>query len=391
MIGRFLGIGRKNDAPSQGWAVAASASGDVLLSLPEGSGRFDTPIISVTPEGVVSVADAKGKARITLPPGDGLDLVAGSQSVILAAISKGSLSLSIAPVLKKGQKPQISFSKGKVHRVTVDRIADDGTATGVWRGFVTLHQGIREVFAEITPPFPMAVGSSMRIVGHLDSIGHGPGGAPRMRFRAGAWVPLADRCLLFTDGGTARITSSDGPGGQKAAASIETAISELAVLSHLHKGTKASLPMTRVRIGSAETPAQKSLRSRLEKLNTGIFKIGRGGGRRMKIPATEWHGSVQTNGDIVIEVRRDMFSAPPEKMTVIVNRQMVATSDGYPSRIGLRCSFRDGGTTMMLLGGGPQELAAEIARRKSVVIVQGMPGAESYADVHVSIAGVEKR
>ena len=391
MLGRLFGRGRAKTGAEAGWALAVSVSGDVLLALPDGTALAGPPVVTIGDDGSVSVGTVGKKSSIALPEPHALTAVASSASVIVSMRRNGILSFSVAPVLRKGQRPQISLARGKIHKVTVERIADDGSMTGVWRGHVSLNPGVPEVFVELAPSFPIPVGSRIRIVGVMDALPTGSDRTVRMRFRSGAWVPLTDRGLLFTDGGVVRLASSSGEGGRRAWRAMEKTLSELSTLRHREKGTKIALPMIRVRMEGSETPAQKSMRSRLQAANNGVAKPGSGGGRRMKISSTDWHGAVQKNGDLVLEIRRKPFAEPPAKVTVIVNRDLVTTLDGLSSRVGLRCAFADGGITMMLLGGGPQELASDIARRKSVVVVQGMPGAETYADVHVSIADVEKR
>jgi hypothetical protein len=111
----------------------------------------------------------------------------------------------------------------------------------------------------------------------------------------------------------------------------------------------------------------------------------------MALAATDWHGAIQKNGDVIIEIRTSPFVIHPTAVTVIVNRNRVVTSDGLPTRLGVRCVFPDGEIVTMLLGGGPQQIADEIAKRGTVLVVQGEPGAKTYAEVAMSIAGVEKR
>lgn len=391
MLERLFGRGKAETGHETGWALAVSVSGDVLLALPDGTALAGPPVVTIGDDGAVSIGNAGKKPSLVLPEPQALTAVASSASLIVAMRRKGILSFSVAPVLRKGQRPQISLARGKIHKVTVERIVDDGSVTGVWRAHVSLHAGVPEVFVELTPSFPIPVGSRIRIVGIMDPMPPRSDETVRMRFRSGAWVPLTDRGVLFTDGGSVRLASSSNEGGRRAWLAMEKILSELSTLRHREKGTKIALPMTRVRMEGSETPAQKSMRTRLQTGNSAVTKRGYGSGRRMKISSTDWHGAVQKNGDLVLEIRRATFAQPPTRVTVVVNRELVTTMDGMPSRVGLRCAFADGGVTMMLLGGGPQEMASDIARRKSVVVVQGMPGAETYADVHVSIADVEKR
>ncbi|NTF17413.1 hypothetical protein G6L37_03175 [Agrobacterium rubi] len=391
MFARLFGRGSAAAKEPTDWTVAVSASGDVLVALPRMDLLLAMPVLSVASDGGISVRDAgrKQAKSIQLANPQKLDAVRKAQSVIVAMITNGYLSFAVAPVVRKGQKPQIFFKKGKIHRVTVDRCVDDGSATGVWRGHVTLHDGVSDVFVELTPVFPITAGMRLRIVGSLEAVGQGSDGRIRMRFRHGAWVPLSDRAALFSEGKTVRleassIESADGM-------SMEATLAELSAMNRREARTKAATPMVRIPINGNETTAQRGLRSRLEAGNAGVQRFRPPTGKRMRMASTDWHGAVQKNGDIIIELRIEPFVERPEKLTVIISDVFVTTADGLPSRIGIRSVFRDGTATTLLLGGGPQEIAAEIARRRSVVVVQGMAGSETYAEVSVSVADVAKR
>ena len=346
---------------------------------------MSTPIVSVGENGEVSVKDLSRRGDVRrLRQTPSLAVVARASSVLVASSGPGGVIFAAAPVMRKGQKPQTSYGRGKIHSVTVGRVADDGLATGVWRGFVGLHGGLPEIFLELSPSFPIPAGSSMRVVGVVDSFGN------PARFRPGAWVPAGERAALFARDLLVR-TASSGTSAEEAAAVMAGSLKEIARLRQRAEGSPAPVPLTCVPMAMEETPAQKGLRTRLAAKVQKAAVPPPSGAPRMSVGSTDWHGAVQPNGDMVIEIRLPPFAARPAAATVIVSRKVVATADGQASRIGMKFVFEDGTVSSLLLGGGPQHLAREIARRRSVVVVQGESGADGYGEASVLVAGVEKR
>lgn len=388
MLRRWLGLNSEAGEGDVDWSIALSPVGERLLVLD--AGPFKAPVISVGSDRRASIRDAsrpRAKGR-RLAEGAADGLISSAQSVILGFVGGSGPSFAVAPVLKKGQKPEISYAKGKIHSITVERVVDDGSETGVWRGFVTAQGRPGENFLELVPSLPLREGAAVRIVGVIDdSAGAQPG--RKARFRRGAWIPVDERIALFARDLSAEIGSS---GEEKIHSAMAACLAAAAALRHGRDRTKELLPFTCTPLGLDETAAQKGFRRRIMASNEGN-RTDRPftGGKRMAIPATDWHGAVQDNGDLIIEIRREPFALRPASVAVIVNRTTVSTLDGLPSRIGVRCTFPDGSSVSMLLGGGPQHLAKEIAKRRNVVVVQGKPGAKNYAEISMSVAGVERR
>lgn len=388
MLGRWLGLNSETGEGDIDWSIALSPVGERLLVL--GAGPFKAPVITVGSDGRTSIRDAsstRAKSR-RLAEGAADALISSAQSVILGSVGGQGPAFAIAPVLKKGQKPDISYARGKIHSIAVERVVDDGSETGVWRGFVTADGRAGENFLELAPPLPLREGMSVRIVGVIDDAAGAQSGR-KARFRRGAWIPVDERLALFARDLSAQIGSS---GEEKTHPAMAACLEAAAALRHGRGRTKELLPFTCTPLGLDETPAQKGFRKRMVAANEGN-RTDRpfSAGKRMAIPATDWHGAVQDNGDLIIEIRREPFAVRPASVAVIVNRTTVSTLDGLPSRIGVRCTFPDGSSVSMLLGGGPQHLAKEIAKRRNVVVVQGEPGAKSYAEMSMSVAGVERR
>jgi hypothetical protein len=394
MLRRWLGLESRPKDSDIEWSIAQSPAGERLLVLAPKFGPFKAPVIRIAEDGRISILDAASRAggshRLAAAPAD--TLISSSRSLILGTYNGKSPAFAVAPVLKKGQKPAVGYSRGKIHAVLVGRVVDDGRETGTWRGFVTADGRKGEVFLELAPALPLPAGSELRIVGYIDDEGMGAEASRRYRFRRGAWIPVDERIALFAADLRAEIGASDDADEGGSQAAMAACLAAAAALHHGRRGTKERLPFTCSPLGFDETPAQKGLRSRMMAANEGSrAQRPFSGGRVMAVPATDWHGAVQDNGDLIIEIRRKPFPTSPSSITVIVNRTMVSTLDGMPSRIGLRCVFPDGRSTSMLLGGGPQRLANEIAKRRTVVVVQGEPGAKTYADLSMSVAGVERR
>lgn len=389
MLRRWLGLNSGTGEGDIGWSIALSPGGERLLVL--ATRPFKAPVISVASDGRISIRDAASPRAesLRLAEGAAAALIPSAQSVIVGFVDGSGPAFAAAPVLKKGQKPEISYARGKIHSVTVERVVDDGSETGVWRGFVTVEGRAGENFLELVPSLPLREGAAVRIVGIIDDATMGAHSGQKARFRRGAWIPVDERLGLFARDLSVEIGSSDEDTTRSAMAAC---LAAAAVLRHGRNRTKELMPFTCTPMGLDETPAQKGFRKRMMAANEGNRSVRLfSEGRRMAIPATDWHGAVQENGDLIIEIRREPFAVRPASVTVILSRTTVATLDGLPSRIGVRCTFPDGSSVSMLLGGGPQQLANEIAKRRSVVVVQGEPGAKTYAEMSMSVAGVEKR
>lgn len=392
MFAKLFARRRRDTSASCGWAVARSSGGDVLLSVAEGAlSGMTTPVLIEGADGSLCLTDSKSGRKALLVHRDELSMLDGAFSVVLATVVRGTLSLRVAPVIRKGRKPTFSFGRGKVYTVTVDRVADDGRETGAWRGFVSLHAGLTDIFVEISPAFPISVGARLRVVGVLEPVIRGSSGMPGMRFKPGAWVPLSDRGAIFTAAEAVHVADSMDEGGRAAQVVATQALLEMSRLHQYEAGTKVPLPPIHVSFGDRPTTAQVGLRSRLRRINNVIFRPGKPKGRRIRLRSTEWHGAVRQNGDLLIEVRRPKFDEQPTSAAVLLSRDWLTTADGKATRIGVRYTFARGDTVTYVLGGGPQDIATEIARRKTVLIVQGMPGTESYAEIQVTVAGVVKR
>lgn len=392
MLRRWLGLDSKTGEGDIGWSIALSPVGERLVVL---DGAFKAPIFSVGSDGRISISDAsspRGRS-FRLVEGAADTLISSAQSVIVGTVDVSGPAFAMAPVLKKGQKPEISYARGKIHSITVERVVDDGVETGVWRGFVTAEGRPGEIFLELLPSLPLKAGTAVRIVGVIDDAGMGVETGRKVRFRRGAWIPVDERLGMFARELSVQVGSSSNDEDQgETRSAMAVCLSAAAALRHGRSRTKEPMPFTCTPLGLDETPAQKSFRRRMMAANEGsrttnLFSQG----RRMAMPATDWHGAVQDNGDLIIEIRREAFAVRPAAVTVILSRTTVSTLDGLPSRIGVRCTFPDGSSVSMLLGGGPQHLAKEIAKRRNVVVVQGEPGAKNYAQISMSVAGVERR
>jgi hypothetical protein len=394
MLRRWLGSRSNERDGDLAWSIALSPSGERLLALDGRAGIFKAPVISIGQDGRLSVRDASAKRGRTfrLAEAPASAFISSASSLILGSMEKAAPVFAVAPVIRKGQKPEVAYSKGKIHAVSVERVVDDGAETGIWRGFVVAEGRTGEVFLELAPPPPLPEGADTRIVGLIDDAAMGVEAGRKARFRRGAWIPVDERIALFATDLIAEIGSSDDTGADGSLATIGSCLAAAAALHHGRKRTKELIPFTCTPIGFDETPAQKGFRRRMMAANEGgRAAMPFSAGRRMAIPATDWHGAVQENGDIILEIRREPFAVRPSSVTVILSRTMVATSDGLPSRIGIRCTFADGSSVSMLLGGGPQHLAKEIAKRRNVVVVQGKPGTKTYGEISMSVAGVEGR
>jgi hypothetical protein len=389
MLGRWRAEKPKSDNVL-GWTLARGGAGELILTLPSRAGSFKAPIITSSSGGGLTVREAASSRRAyQLAPGAAISMVASSPSVILGTSTRGEPAFSIAPVIKKGSKPEIRYAKGKIHNVSVERVSDDGMQTGVWRGFVKSDGRGGDLFLELLPAFRLEAGTDLRVVGVIDeTVGSAKSGV-RGRFKRGAWVPVDERLHLFASDLMADISPSDGD-SEDSGAVMAQCLDACATVRQGRRLEEVRLPFTCRPLGSEETPAQKGLRRRLLADKAQPQKVFTRG-RKMAIPATDWHGAIQKNGDLIIEVRRPPFDIAPSRVTVIVNREVVSTRDHLPSRIGVRCQFPDGSAVSMLLGGGPQNLAAEIAKRKNIVVVQGEPDAKTYADISAFVADVVKR
>lgn len=383
------------------WAFASSPTGDFLVVLPRSFKVLsDLRIVTGGKDGmfrVVGVSSTKDRKPIELPLAriEGQESLEALRSVIVARPDRLiGVDMSIALVGKK-VPGSVVLAEGKPFPVRLDRVADEGIVSGVWRGFVDTGSGRANVFAELTPPFSITPGSEFRIVGSLVVMGVGVDPNPVVRFGKGSWIPLEDRVDLFSSGAVCHAAFSGTSGGDEDAVSAFAEV--MAFLSHdraARRRTEVVQPITTIPFGQRSSPAQEALRTRFMTGNERTVPIrGRmpDTARRSPMVSTEWHGEVRPNGEVLLEIRSEGPARNPVSSAVIISSEPVVTSDGMPSRIGVRMVYDDGSKTLLLLGGGPQKIAGEISAREDVLIVQGKPGAKNYSEVAVFVAKVERR
>lgn len=220
-----------SDEPVLPWGLTWSPSGDFVVCLPDASPRLTDVILVPGPQDACSYVIGRSKdgakTRVTLAPVEAQELLFEARSVLLATGYEGGAPHLVTAVGEPGGLGPFPLKRQRadVVPVLVEKVVDDGSTTGTWRGFVTVEGGPSNVRLALTPAFPVPQGTRIKVIGQLDVTD-----PDRPRFTDGSWVSNGERFALFGRDMACRFACSitDGKYDPLALKAIEATTAECA-------------------------------------------------------------------------------------------------------------------------------------------------------------------
>jgi len=217
------------DGPVLPWGFARSETGDVAVCLPDQAPRLTDVAFVPGAQGSNSHLigrDRDGsRVRVTLEPLPGQETLLGLRSVLVAVGYGGETPQLITACVEPDGFSAVPLrrQRGDVHSVTVERVIDDGSSTGTWRGMVSVDGRVPNARLGISPSFPIPIGTRIKVIGGIDESDPG-----KPRFTDESWISNSERLALFGRGMACSFACSirDGVYVPEALAAIEGLIAE---------------------------------------------------------------------------------------------------------------------------------------------------------------------
>jgi len=182
------------------WGYLYTTWGDVMICLPDSAPRLtDVAFVPGIPgerSWIIGHDDKGEPAAVALAALAESIALASVKSALVATGWEGSNpTLESAIVDMTAQSPIIvPKPDGKMFKVTVDEIIDDGLESGLWQGSVTMHPLMTPGWVlSIEPPFQIRPGTTFRFAGKLsERIGF------ERYFGPWSWVERTARIEMFS-------------------------------------------------------------------------------------------------------------------------------------------------------------------------------------------------
>jgi len=186
------------DGPVLPWGFARSQTGDVVVCLPDQAPRLTDVAFVPGAQGTISHLIGRDKdgrrVRVTLQPLPEQEVLRGLRSVLVAVGYGGETPQLITALVEPDGISAVPLrrQRGEVHSVAVERVIDDGSSTGTWRGMVSVEGGTPNAWLAIAPSFPLPAGTRIKVIGAMDESE-----PERPRFTDGSWISNSERLALF--------------------------------------------------------------------------------------------------------------------------------------------------------------------------------------------------